>query len=795
KELTAQTLAAEEKKARGEAQEQERIALEQKRLAIEKAELLAREDYVNRVSRAYREVQDGNLALAEDLLHGCPPERRGWEWYFVERLGNAERLTLDVGDKSVNSVAFSPDGSWVVSGASNPSTGDSADSEVVFDVWDQATGQRRKTLPAIKGKVFSVAVGKDGKRIAAGCRHGLVLVWDEESGRSVWTSTEPGLNAMSVAFSPDGQSLAVGYGFNSQSQIGKVKVWDVATGKKEIKSFTGPRGGVNKLAFDPTGKRLAVAGEGVVEVWELATTTKVRELKGHTKWVYSVAFSPDGKWLASGGWDRTVKLWDADTGIEKLTIFAHDGFVLDLAFSPDSHRLITASEDRAAKLWEVPSGQLLATFHGHTDFVLTVAFRPDGREVVTGSLDGSVRFWDLRTSRPVVFQHTGWVERLAVRRDGLRVLSDTGRDPVKKDTTKGWNPFTGEIDPSLTGTSLNTLPAGFMLGSGFGLRTVNSPDGKQIAQVSAVGNQGESSRSKEFATSAVVIREATSGRAIHTLTGHSADVVSLAFSPDGRRLASASYDRTIKLWDTSTGQDVFTLRGHTAGVVSLAFSPDGNMIISGGIDSMARVWNATPLAANLSAEHDTRYRKKIAMLEQLNATTDDSQRAQTLASSGQWGMAAAAFGKAVEHELDNVVLRYHHMLCLLENGDLPGYRRAATDLFTRFGKVTTPNEANNAAWYCALGADALADLNAPVRMAETALAGYAPNQKRFALNTLGAALYRAGQVDEAIRRLEESVRAAGGVGVPQDWAFLVMAYWKKGNGEAARLWLDKLLTY
>ena len=202
----AEALASTEAKARADAQAQEKIALE-------RAEALAQQDYINRVNRAYREVQDDNIALAEDLLHGCPPERRGWEWYFVERLGNAERLRLDVGNKSVNSVAFSPDGSWVVSAASDPSISVSTDSDMVFEVWDQATGQRRKTLPGIKGKVFSVAVGKDGKRIAAGCSQGLVLVWDVESGRSVWTNTEPGLDAMSVAFSPDGQSLAVGYGF------------------------------------------------------------------------------------------------------------------------------------------------------------------------------------------------------------------------------------------------------------------------------------------------------------------------------------------------------------------------------------------------------------------------------------------------------------------------------------------------------------------------------------------------------------------------------------------------------
>jgi len=783
----AEALASTEAKARADAQAQGKIALD-------RAEALAQQDYINRVNRAYREVQEGNIALAEDLLHGCPPERRGWEWYFVERLGNGERLRLDVGDQSVNSVAFSSDGSWVVSGASRPLISTVADSDMVLEVWDQATGQRRNSLLASKGAVFSVAVEGDGKRIAAGCLRGLVMVWDVQSGRRAWTSTEPGLDAMSVAFSPDGKSLAVGYGFYSRSQAGKVKVWDVATGK-EMKSFAGPLGGVNKLAFDPAGKRLAVAGLGVVEVWELATTTKVRDLKGHAKWVYCVAFSSDGKWLATGGWDRTVKLWDADTGLEKLTIFAHDGFVLDLAFSPDSHQLITASEDRSAKLWEFPSGEPVASFHGHTDFVNTVAFRPDGREIVTGGMDGSLRFWDLRTSRPVVVQHTGWVEHLAIRRDGLRVLSDTGHFRVANDTSKGWNPFTGEVDPLLTGASLPTLPADFAMGSGFERFTVNSPDGMLRAQASYAGHFVSLSNSKDFANSAVVIREVASGRAIHMLTGHSAEVVSLAFSPDGRRLATASFDRTIKLWNTSTGMDVFTLRGHTAGVVALVFSPDGNLLVSGGIDHTARVWNASPLAANLSAEHDKRYRHKIAGLHQMNVMPPDAQRARVLAEAREWGEAAIAFGKAVETKPDNLYLRYLQILCLLEDGNCPAYQRAAAQLLEKFGTVTSPWEANWVASHCVLAADALPDLSAPVRMAEVALAAFGPSEKRNALGTLGAALYRAGRFAEAIGRLEESVRERGGVGVPQDWAFLAMAHWRKANGAAARRWLDKLRSY
>ncbi len=688
-ELKAQTLKTKEEKAREVAQEQERIA-------VEKAEQLAREDYVNRVNRAYREVQDDNVALAEDLLHGCDPKRRGWEWYFVERLCNSERRIVNLGNTSVNALAYSPEGSWFVSGSGSMVWSPIGEDSPV-DVYDSGTGRRRQSLRGLKGTVYGVAVSPVGCLVAAGSGgyngfrlEGRVAVWEVDTGQMMWTRSEPGYSAMSVAFSSDGKSLAVGYGAYTGDLVGRVKVWDATTGK-ELKAFTGPRGGVNSLAFQPDGKQLAVAGSEIVEVWDIKAVSKLQELKGHKRWVYCVAYSPDGKWLASCAWDGTVKLRDAATGVESLTIFAHDGYVLSLAFSPDSRNLATTSEDRSVRLWEVPSGRRLGAFHGHTDFVQAVAFRPDGREVGTGSLDGSIRFWDLKTSRPVVVEHTGWVEHLAFRRDGLRVLSETGRRGTDAVPAKGWNPITGELDTALEGIEFNSLPEAFVPCSGYGQISAKSPDGTMIAQVSENAGEGSSPwRSKEYSLSAVVVRKSQTGKILHTLTGHSADVVAIAFRPDSRRLATASFDRTVKLWDMQTGQEVFTLIGHAAGVVAVAFSPDGNQIVSGGIDHTARVWNATPLAADVTADHDARYRKKVETLAQLKATTDDAERARILAGSGQWGMAAEAFARAVKKEPEKLDLREKYIEALVKSGNINRAETALDEVVKRFGKADSP---------------------------------------------------------------------------------------------------------
>jgi WD40 repeat protein len=142
-------------------------------------------------------------------------------------------------------------------------------------------------------------------------------------------------------------------------------------------------------------------------------------LSGHSEWVYGVAFSPDGKWLATSGWGGTVKLWDAVTGEERSTLLGHRAAVYHHpAFSPDSRSLATASGDRSVRLWEVPTGRQIGVFHGHTDFVEAVAFAPEGRELASGGEDGTLKLWDRRSSLPVVIEGIGGGGGIWYRRDG-----------------------------------------------------------------------------------------------------------------------------------------------------------------------------------------------------------------------------------------------------------------------------------------------------------------------------------------------------------------------------------------
>ena len=289
-------------------------------------------------------------------------------------------LTIRGHDHSVKSIAFSPDGKSLLSGSWDRSA----------KLWDTTNGKELLTVSPSKSPVVCVAFAPDGKRFASVTQNNTITLWETASGKKQFAIKRTAdWTYLVVVFSPDGKQLAL------KGEGGAVELWDAALGT-ELLSLRGYAAAARSAVFSPDGKALVAGSWNKIIFCDTTTGKTILTLKGHSKNVTSIAFSPNGKHLVSGGDDGVIKLWDIAGGTELFTRKMGYGAVLAVAFSPDGKHLASGGEDNTIRIWHAVTGTELFTLNGHSNKVNSLTFSPDGKRLASGSRDKTIKIWDAR---------------------------------------------------------------------------------------------------------------------------------------------------------------------------------------------------------------------------------------------------------------------------------------------------------------------------------------------------------------------------------------------------------------
>jgi WD40 repeat protein len=465
------------------------------------------------------------------------------------------RFAADL-DSKCNTVVFSRDGHFLVT---------ASQSRPRFHIWDVATGKRLHELTGRRRGLRCAAFSPDGTTLATGGERAIRL-WSTKTGDLLHLLDKPVGDAVSVDFSPDGKRLCAAYNLlHFSAGLQKILLWDLT--RREIK-LTLDAPDVRRAFFSPNGKVLAWESDGgAVTLLDAATGKELHSFEAHTGPVSAVAYSPDGKLIATASQDNDVRLWDARTSKPLLRLRGHTDHVNALAFSRDGTLLASGSRDQTVAIWEVSTGKRKWSLEGHDNEVRSVAFAPDGRTVAGGGYNYAAVGWDVGTGeqRWSLKESESVTTALAFSPDG-KLLASGGDKSVRI-----W-----DVNASKRIKEIST-------GNNHSVTSVAiSPDGKTLATGCDL---------KLF------IHDLKSGNRLATLPGHSNERGSLAFSRDGKLLASASdgwWDtagKNLHLWDTKTWKEAPRLAiPKRLAIRAVAFSPDGGFLATGSNNTDVLIW-------------------------------------------------------------------------------------------------------------------------------------------------------------------------------------------------------------
>ncbi len=615
-------------------------AAEKQALEQAEAERLARDRadqgrYYALIGQAARQLETGDVVGARLALDDVEKSRRHWEYYYLARQIEGTPLVLRGHANRVQAMAFSPDGSRLVTTSWDKTA----------RVWDSRSGTELLTLRGHTAELHAVAWSSDGSKLATLSGDGTIKGWNARTGKEEVTITGPASWVVGVSWSPDAARLV------SLWSDGSLRVYDIGSDKEPI-VIHGPAAG-DVVAWSPDRSRLATAADKVVKLWDARTGKELLTIRGHTAGVGAAAWSPDGSRLATASHDGTAKVWDARTGKEEITLRGHASGVVGISWSPDGARVATAAEDGTARVWGSHSANEELVLHGHAGGVCAVSWSPEGFRLATGSYDGTARVWDVCGGQPVLTfsGHSGavawspdgsWLAAGSHDRPARVWDARTGKEaltfPASSDQSialayspggdrlatigqgrsaaQVWNPHTGRKELTITGPEHADNQAQFELNS-----IAWSPDGLRLAGAS----NHDSVPVWDARTGAEVftLRLPTTSAGVGKISGPpttarpgarpgrvfssgtSYGMVALAFSPDGTRLVASSAEGRAPVWDARTGSHLFTLSGYSGMLTAVSWSPDGTKLAAGCTDGTAIVWDTHSWAELLSCRGHT----------------------------------------------------------------------------------------------------------------------------------------------------------------------------------------------
>lgn len=523
-----------------EANQETKIAEEQRK----KAEVNL---YISKIQQAKNEWNLADPKAAHAILGGIPFEKRGWEHAYLFTQMQKNQTTLGE-HEGVGKVSLSPNGKHLISA--------NTEGDGTIKLWDVCTGNQIYTIEGV-------------------CQE-----------------TIESLRITSICFSPDGKTFA------SASSDDCLVLWDTIC-RKKLKLIKEKKGAIVDIAFCPGGKRIAyVNSYGEIKLWAFTAGQEIQTINEHLgNYVTCIRFSSDGGCLATGNAYGYIKLWNANTGKEIQFFKGHLDKINSLSFASDGKFLASGSDDKTIKLWNLSTGQEIHTFNGHTKEVHTVGFSPDGKHLVSASNDKSIKIWDINFRRnkssfknidgifrDFSFSPNGKVLALASSSNSVKMInleSENNSLYIENNESDTANNKKLELSRTYPNSKVDSfseppIPPRMLFSHIASLQF--SKDSKKIAFV--------------VKNCLAQVFDATNGKSLFILKGHTDDVNCVRFSPNNKLLATGSSNCSVKIWDSTAGNLTKNLVTYSGPVLSIAFSSDGNLLASACSDGTVYIWDA-----------------------------------------------------------------------------------------------------------------------------------------------------------------------------------------------------------